>query len=287
MAEAGAPRRIAVIGAKGMLGREMVRVLGRSHEVIGWDIEEIDITEREAAAAALAAVRPELIVNCAALVDVEACEADPDTAWRVNAVGSQNLALAAARSGGEYLYFSSDYVFDGESGGDYDELSPPAPVNQYGRSKLAGEVLARRVCPRVYIVRTAWLFGHREGNYVERVLRAAERDGVVRMAADQIESPTYTGHLAEAVAALIATGAYGTYHATSRGSCTRAEFAEFVLRSAGRGEPVETVEAERLTRKAPRPARTVLDCRLLRLVTGRSLPAWQQGVLDYLERPPA
>ena len=202
--------------------------------------------------------------------------------FQVNALGSQNLALAAERASAEYLYFSSDYVFDGRSGCDYDELSPPSPVNRYGRSKLAGEVLAGRICRRSYIVRTAWLFGHREGNYVERVLSAADRAGVVRMATDQLESPTYTLHLAEAVEQLIRTGAYGTYHITSAGACTRLEFAAFVLEAAGRGEQVEELEAAASKRRAARPCRTVLDCRLFELVSGHTMKEWREGVCAYL-----
>jgi dTDP-4-dehydrorhamnose reductase len=114
------------------------------------------------------------------------------------------------------------------------------------------------------------------------VLKAADAEGVVRMPVDQIESPTYTRHLARAVASLIETGAYGVYNVTSVGACTRAAFAQFVLGQAGRSEPVEIVEPVTLKRFAKRPARTVLDCRLYQLVTGGSLPHWQESVKDYL-----
>ena len=273
--------RIAVIGSEGMLGRDLVGFLGNRHEVVGLDIGEIDIRRREATVATIAEVQPHLIVNSAACVDVESCETEPEKAWRVNALGAQNLAMAADRIGADYLYISSDYVFDGRSGGDYDEFATPCPVNQYGRSKLAGEVLARQICRRTYIVRTAWLFGSREGNYVERVLDMADRQGIVRMATDQLESPTYTLHLAEAVQRLIQTGAYGTYHITSTGACTRLAFAAFVLEAAGRSEKVEELTSARLSRQAERPCRTVLDCRLFELVTGHTMAHWQDGVRDY------
>jgi dTDP-4-dehydrorhamnose reductase len=198
--------KIAVIGSEGMLGRDLAGWLGARHEIAGLDIDDIDIREREGTVAAIGKLRPQLIINCAACVDVESCETEPDRAFRVNALGSQNLAIAAQCSDADYLYVSSDYVFDGRSGCDYDELAPPCPVNQYGRSKLAGEVLARQICRRSYVVRTAWLIGHRRGNYVERVLDLADRDGIVRMATDQLESPTYTLHLAEAVEKLVQPG---------------------------------------------------------------------------------
>jgi len=276
--------KIAVIGAKGMLGRELARVLGTQHDILAWDIEEIDITDRPRTIELLSAERPELIVNSAVFVDLEGCEANPDKAWLINAVGAQNLALAAQQAGSALVYISTDYIFDGRSEIDYDEVALPNPLNQYGRSKLAGERFSLQLCPRTYAVRTAWLFGHAPNNYVERVLKAAEKDGVVRMPVDQVEAPTYTGHLAEAILHLIATGAYGVYNVTSLGYCTRAGFAQFVLQQARRSESVEIVEASPMGRRAKRPARTVLDCRLYQLVTGHSLPQWQQGVKDYLAR---
>ncbi len=274
---------IAVIGAKGMLGRELCRVLGAKHQITAWDIEEIDITRRESTLQELAALRPEMILNSAAFVDVDRCETEPDKAWQINAVGAQNLALAARQIGSALLYISTDHVFDGESMEDYDEVSPTRPLNQYGRSKLAGEVLSTQICPRSYIVRTAWLIGHHPNSYVERVIKAAQRDGVVRMPAEQFESPTYTGDLAEAISHLIETGAYGCYNITSLGACTRVEFAKFVLECAGRTETVEGVDVATLKRAARRPRRTVLDCRLYRLVTGESLPHWQDGIRAYFE----
>lgn len=276
--------KIAIIGAKGMLGRELCRVLGTRHEILAWDIEEIDITQRAGTLERLGAERPDLIVNSAVFVDLEGCETNPDKAWSINTVGAQNLALAARQVDSALLYISTDYVFDGQSEIDYDEVTQPNPLNQYGRSKLAGEQLSLQICPRTYIVRTAWLFGHAPNNYVERVLKAAKNEGVVRMPVDQLESPTYTGHLAEAALHLISTNAYGLYHVTSLGACTRAGFAQYVLQQAGRSEPVEIVEVTALKRFAKRPVRTVLNCRLYQLVTGYTLPDWQQGVKDYLTR---
>jgi dTDP-4-dehydrorhamnose reductase len=274
--------KIAVIGAKGMLGKELCRVLGNQHQILAWDIDEVDITDRPGTIEVLSAERPELIINSAVFVDLEGCESDPDKAWLINAVGAQNLALAAQQAGSALVYISSDYIFDGKSEVDYDEVSQPHPLNQYGRSKLAGERLSLQICARTYAVRTAWLFGHAPNNYVERVLKAAERERVVRMPVDQLESPTYTAHLAEAMLSLIVTGAFGIYNITSIGACTRASFAQYVLQQAGRSEPVEIVEAAMLKRFAKRPARAVLNCRLYQLVTGQSLPHWQQGVQDYL-----
>ena len=276
--------KIAIIGAKGMLGRELCDALRQQHDITAWDIDEIDITDRPSTRQKLQELEPELILNSAAFVDVDRCETDPDTAWRINALGSQNLALAAQDLGSALLYISTDYVFDGESTNDYDEVSSVNPINHYGRSKLAGERLASQICPRTYIVRTSWLIGHHPNSYVERVLKSARRDGAVSMAPDQIESPTYTGDLIRAIGALIETGAYGCYHVTGLGACTRVEFAQFVLELAGRSEPVEVADVSKIKRIAKRPHRTVLDCRLYQLLTGQSLPDWRDGIQAYFAR---
>ncbi|MFN8489058.1 MAG: dTDP-4-dehydrorhamnose reductase [Caldilineaceae bacterium] len=273
--------KIAVIGAKGMLGSELCRVLGKQHEMLAWDIDEIDITDRAGTLARLGAERPDLIINSAALVNVEVCEAEPDKAWRINAVGAQNLALAAQQMGSALLYISTDYIFDGQTTVAYDEVATPNPINQYGRSKLAGERLSLQNCQRTYSIRTAWIFGHSANSYVQRVLNAADKDGVVRMPEDQLESPTYTIHLAEAILRLIATGAYGIYNVTSLGACTRADFAKFVLQAAGRSEQVEIVDSAAIQRPVKRPPHVVLDCRLIQLVTGQPLAYWRQAVQDY------
>ena len=265
-----------------MLGEALCEQLEGEHRVTAWGRKEIDVSNRRDCLEKITELKPEIILNAAAFVDVDGCEREPDLAWKANALGSQNLALAAARNACAYLYVSSDYLFDGRSDSDYDEFCPPSPVNQYGRCKLAGEVLARRVCGQTYIVRTAWLFGHRPNNYVERVLSQAAASGRVRMASDQVESPTYTRHLARAVACLIDSGAYGTYHVTSRGACTRTEFARFVLDEAGKTAEVVEIPPEEVKRLAARPQRTVLDCRLYRLVTNQELPDWQEGVRAYL-----
>jgi dTDP-4-dehydrorhamnose reductase len=273
--------KIAIIGARGMLGRDLCRVLKRDHDLLAWDIDEIDITDRAQTIDSLAAESPDSIINAAAFVDMEGCEANPDVAWQVNAVGAQNLALAAAGIDSELVYISSDYIFDGTSAADYDETAGPNPLNQYGKSKLAGEQLSLQNCRRTYSVRTAWLFGHAANNYVERVLMAADTEAVIRMPDDQVESPTYTIHLAEAINHLIPIRKYGIYNVTSIGGCTRFEFAQCVMEETSRSERVERVDPKTIQRTTPRPVRSVLDCRLFQSVTGHKLSPWRKGVRDY------
>ena len=272
-----------VVGGRGMLGSAVAARLGDGFEVSNWDLPEIDITDREGTLELIGAAAPALVINCAALVDLEACESDPDRAWQVNAVGAGNVAAAAERCGATLFYLSSDYVFDGNTNGSYDEVAAPNPLNHYGRSKLAGEELSRAACSRLCVVRSAWLFGHAAGNYVARVLQQADAEGVVRMPADQVESPTYCGHLASALLHLARCGALGVVNVTGTGACTRAQFAAEVLKQARRDERVEVVGSTSAGRHARRPARSVLDCRLYRLLTGHKLPRWEAGVRAYLD----
>ncbi len=286
---------IAVIGAAGMLGTDISDYFEKEAQVSRLDLDEIDITQRERCLQVMDLVNPDVIINSAAFVDVDACETDPDTAWAVNARGAQNLALAAVRCNADLVYISTDYVFDGTGTRDYKEYDPYRPINTYGQSKLYGEEMSRAICPRLYVTRTSWLFGHSPKGYVQRILNAAAAatpDGaagakpVVHMAVDQLEAPTYSVHLAEAIANLVASGCYGTYHISGGAGVTRAEFARTVLETYGIAAAVEPISDKQAaqSRKAVRPARVVLDCGLYALTTGSAPASWQEGVKQYRAR---
>lgn len=275
--------KIAVVGANGMLGRDICRAFSRIGEVIPLDIDEIDITKRDGTIHLLQRISPDLIINSAVLVDVDACEKNPAHAWQVNAVGAQNLAKSAALLDCELIYISTDYVFDGASSANYSEEHTTHPINHYGKSKLAGELLSQALCKKLYIVRTSWLFGMHANSYVARILHAAAH-GVVRMPVDQLEAPTYTRHLTHALCALQQSGCYGTYHVSGGDGVTRVEFAQYVLQVAQKTAKIETMSPAEVqqSRNAIRPLRVVLDCRLYPLVTNNSLPDWRAGVDEYI-----
>ena len=276
--------KVAIIGAKGMLGSELCRVIGSHHDIVALDIDEIDITDQSSTLELITLEKPNLVINTAAIVNMDTCEGQPEKAWAVNAEGAKNVALAAQEVGSSLVLISTDYIFDGITEKDYDEHAQPNPVNQYGRTKLAGEKHCLECCSRTYVIRTAWLFGHYQNNYVQRVLDAANKEGVVRMPDDQLESPTYTVHLAESLLPLMKTNRFGVYHVTSRDSCTRAGFATYVLGQVGRKETVEILSPQELNRPVNRPSRVVLDCRRYQDVSGHALPLWQEGVTAYLSR---
>jgi dTDP-4-dehydrorhamnose reductase len=212
----------------------------------------------------------DIVINCAAWTDVDGAEDHEDEALRINRDGARNMAEAA----GAVLYVSTDYVFDGTKREPYVESDPVNPQSAYGRTKLAGERVTAEANPRHYIVRTSWLFGPGGKNFVETMLGLGPE---VRVVDDQVGSPTFTGHLADALARLARTEDYGVHHLTASGSCSWVEFAREIFARAGsdtRAEPCTTAD---FPRPAPRPAYSVLGSE-----RGHRLPSWQEGLDAYL-----
>ncbi len=275
--------KILLAGAGGQLGRSLQSAL-HGHQVTALDRARLDITSLESARAAVRACSPEIVINAAAFNEVDRAETDPEPAFRANALGPGNLALATAERGAAMLHVSSDYVFDGASRVPYDESAPTHPLSVYGRSKLAGEKAVRAANPRHYVVRTAWLF-HAEGRNFPNTMLALAGKPSVRVVSDQIGSPTYAPHLATAIAALIGTGAYGTYHLAGGGAASWYELTCALYRLAGVETAVEPVTTEEFPRPAPRPRysalTTIQDPRIL-------LPPWEEGLAAFVrDKSPA
>jgi len=225
--------RILVTGSKGQLGRELTRALAVDHEVSGTDLPELDIRDDAAVMRLVGETRPEVVIHAAALTDTRRCEEEPELAHQVNAVGTGNVALACREAGAALAYVSTNEVFDGRKGTPYVESDAPNPVNAYGGSKLEGEEQVRSLLDKHWIVRTAWLYGEGTGNFPSKILAAAER-GELSVVTDEIATPTWARDLAAAIASLVQRSAYGVYHFTNSGECSRYEWAREALRLAGR-----------------------------------------------------
>jgi len=268
--------RILLTGARGQLGRALLAHHGR-HEVVALDHAGLDITDSGAVTRALEAHSPDLLINAAAYNAVDRAETDAETAYRVNALGPRNLAVAAAARGIPLLHVSTDYVFDGTKARPYDEDDVPNPLSAYGASKLAGEEAVREVAERHYVVRTAWLY-HAEGrNFPRRMLELA-REGPVRVVNDQQGSPTYAPHLAVGLVRLVETGGFGTYHMAGSGGTSWFELTRTLFREARIDAAVEPVATRGFPRPARRPAYSVLTTiRVPRI----ALPPWEEGVAEF------
>lgn len=274
-----------------MLGHDLVPVLEKAgHHVVQADRTPspksvtIDITSLDQVRQFMAEVLPEAIINAAAYTNVDGAEADEDAAYRINALGSWNLALACQEADIPLMYVSTDYVFDGTKGSAYDEYDVTNPQSVYGRSKRAGEIHVERLCRRHYIVRTSWLYGHAGPNFVETILRAGAERPELRVVNDQWGCPTATVDLAAMMSRLLVSGQYGTYHVTGQGVCTWFDFATEILRQGGIGTPVLPQTTEELNRPAPRPAYSVMRNRALELGGFGLLPTWQESLAAYLAR---
>jgi len=275
--------RCLITGAGGMLGQALRRALGESHEVVALSRPQLDVTDLAAVREALARWAPDIVIHAAAWTDVDGCQRDPDRAFRVNALGSRNVALGCQAVGAACCYISSDYVFDGTKVEPYTEFDRPNPISVYGVSKLAGERAVRALTPRHWIVRTAWLYGPGGRNFV-RTLLARARDGEdLRVVDDQIGSPTYAPDLAQAIARLIREPRYGLWHLTNSQSCTWYDFAAAILENTGQtGVRLEPILSKDLDRPAPRPRNSALRNYCWEQEGWPPLRRWPDALRDYL-----
>ena len=253
-------KRILVTGGRGMLGTAIARRCPRDEaELLPLDLPEFDVTDPDAVRERMAASQPELVIHCAALTDVDACETDPSRALAVNATAALDLARECAARHVPMVYVSTDFVFDGDRREPYTEEDPTHPISVYGETKLAGEAHTRATLAEHTIVRTAWTFAPWGRNFVRSILRAAREKPELRVVDDQVGSPTYAPDLADGLWRLIATGAYGAYHLTNQGVVSRYEFARQILVAAGLGDvPVIRIKSAELNQPARRPSFSAL-----------------------------
>ncbi len=272
--------RVAITGSKGQLGLALQRVLAQE-DLLLIDLPEYDITDLSAIGRAISLFHPEIVVHAAAMTDVDRCEQDPEMAYRVNALGTRNMAVAAQECGASLVYISTDYVFDGGRDDPYWEFDDPNPLSVYGRSKWAGEQFVRCLAPRHYVARTAWLYGQGPRNFVETVLRLARERGSLRMVTDEIGSPTWAPDLAEALSKLIKLPAYGTYHLVNAGTCSRYDWAREILALAG-AQNVELLPSENYQRLARVPKHSELR-NFCGAEIGIVLRPWREALADYMQ----
>ncbi len=287
-------RPLALIGAGGMLARKVRELTPAAYAVHGFDLPDFDLSDETLVRDLLGELRPAVIVNCAAYTNVDGCESDPETAFRVNGDGPGILAAAARELKAALVHISTDYVFDGDGSVPWREEDRPAPRSVYGRSKLAGEeAVAASGLERCFTLRSSWLYGPGGKNFVETMVRLAREREELRVVADQVGSPTYTGDLARAIFNLLALEdraeavPYGLYHFANAGAVSWHGFATAILAQArAQGEPLKARVVTPITTAdyplpAPRPAYSVLATDRYRRVTGAAVPTWQESLADY------
>jgi dTDP-4-dehydrorhamnose reductase len=264
--------RTLVLGAGGMLGRDVMRL---AVDAVGLTRAECDITDADAVRRAVEDSGAEVVINCAAFTDVDGAEAEPERALLVNGEAAGIVAAAAPR----VVHVSTDYVFDGSATEPYLESDRVGPIGSYGRSKLAGEVAIAAANPNHVIARTAWVFGLHGKNFVDTMLRVGAERGAAKVVDDQVGCPTYTVHLAAGLLELAASGHTGVFHTAGTGQCSWYEFAGAIFERAGLAVDLEPCTTDEFPRPAPRPAWSVLASERAETPT---MPAWQDGLDAYL-----
>lgn len=275
-------KKILVTGCNGQLGRAINKEYANDKvELINTDVAELDITSVDKVMSFVGEKRPDVIINCAAHTNVNACESQWDLAYKINAVGPRNLSIAAKQTGAKLIHVSTDYVFDGTADKPYTEFDAVAPIGAYGKTKLAGEEFVRQFADRFFIVRTAWLYGEGK-NFVETMLKLGKEKGEVGVVSDQIGTPTSAKELARMIHVLEPTDNYGIFHGTCEGYCSWADFAEKIFEYAGMEVKVNRLTTDEYPTPTKRPAYSVLDNYMLRLTTGFEFAQWEDALREYL-----
>jgi dTDP-4-dehydrorhamnose reductase len=272
--------RVVITGHNGQLGRQLQQAFVQ-HQLLLLDLPDHDVTDR-CIIDRIAEFAPDLVVNSAAYTDVDGAEQAPELAFRVNAVGAQNVALGAKAAQAALLHISTNEVFDGTRREAYREWDAPAPLGVYARSKAAAEQIVRDTLTDFYIVRVAWLFGPGGVNFVTKILAGAAKHGALRVAADEFGNPTYAPDVAAAMAQLAETRHYGIYHLTNGGFCSRYTFATEILRLAGQADvPITPILSAEWPRSARPPLHAVL-ADTTAAASGISLRPWQEALAAYV-----
>jgi dTDP-4-dehydrorhamnose reductase len=281
--------KVAVIGANGQLGADVSREFNRhGDDVYGLSHSDIEICSLESVRDVLGDAKPRIIVNTAAMHNVESCEKNPLKAYEVNALGPLNLTHVARHIGAVIVHISTDYVFDGSKKEPYLEADPANPLNVYGNTKLAGEAFIQSTTDKYYILRTSALYGtnpcRAKGgrNFVDLMLKLAPEREELRVVDDEIISPTSTSELARQIVVLSQTDNFGLFHATAEGNCTWYEFAAKIFDLARAKTKLTVAAPNEFPSKVPRPKYSVLENNALKVLGLNSFQTWEEGLRSYL-----
>ncbi|SEM70792.1 dTDP-4-dehydrorhamnose reductase [Butyrivibrio sp. ob235] len=284
-------KKILVTGCNGQLGRAIQQVYKDEVEFIltdvieGDNIKPLNITNLDEVLLFVRDNRPDVIINCAAATNVDGCEKDWDFAFKLNAIGPRNLAIAANEIDAKLIHVSTDYVFPGNAEEPINEFQTPGPISAYGKTKYEGERFVQQFADKYFIVRTAWLYGDGK-NFVKTMLKLAETHDEVSVVCDQLGSPTSAIELARMIYYIEATENYGIFHGTCEGDTNWADFTEEIFRIKGVSCKVNHVTSEEYKKMNPasadRPHYSILDNYMLRLTTNYKMADWKDALEEYL-----
>lgn len=277
--------RIWITGANGQLGKAILRQMkqeGELYNVLTTD-RDVDIANMEQVSRYAGSTHPSVIINCASMTDVAACEQDMVTAYKVNALGARNMAAAARMVDAKIIHMSTDDVFAGDRREKLTEFDPTSPTTIYGKSKLAGEMLVRELNPKHLVIRSSWMYGD-GNNFMSRILTWAGEGKEMHVSYDQVSTPTSTDALARGILKLMESKEYGIYHASCEGACSRYDFAKKVLELTGNDvNLLKPALAEELTGAKQRPKYSILENLMMKMTDVYRMPYWEDDLKEYLE----
>ncbi len=275
--------KIMLIGSEGMLGHDLLDVLSAENKVETTTIDTLDITDLEKTIETVNNINPDVVIHAAAYTDVDGSESNPDLAYKVNALGTRNVAFACKEMGSSMVYICTDYVFDGNKGNSYYEYDQTNPLSVYGKTKHTGEVYIRDILNEFYIVRTSWLYGFHGPNFITTMLNLAKTNDSISVVNDQIGSPTYTVDLANAIAQLIKRPTYGIFHITNSDHCSWYDYAAEIFKQANVDVDLKPVTTEEFPRPAPRPKYSVLENYNWKMEGYPKLRSYKLALRDYMK----
>lgn len=287
--------KILITGTSGLLGSALMRSLQDNHEVVGLSrsqsayghkIITSDITDQKALYQAVTRVNPDIVIHSAAQSNVDECERDPDSAYKINAIGTRNVALACQRFDATLAYISTDYVFSGNDypKDGYTEFDKVNPLSAYGKSKLEGEQFVRHLLNKFYIIRTSWLFGSERSNLILQTAQSLQAGKDVKSVSDMVSCPTYVNDAAEAIGSMIESSAYGTYHITNSGFASRFEIGQFISELMNCPQKhILKLSQKDLNLPALRPKFSAMNNYAWKLSGFAPLRNWKDAVKEFLK----
>lgn len=275
--------KILVTGVKGQLGYDVVREgESRGLEMFGTDVDNMDITDAGQVKQVIEDYKPDAVIHCAAYTAVDAAEDNRELCRKINVDGTRNIAEVCKAMDIPMMYFSTDYIFNGQGENFWKEDDEKQPLNVYGQTKYEGELVVQELIQKYFILRISWVFGVNGNNFIKTMLRLGKERGAVGVVSDQIGSPTYTYDLAKLVIDMIQTDKYGVYHVTNDGLCSWYEFACEIFRQAGLDVKVTPLTTAEYPAKAARPFNSRMSKDKLVNAGFEMLPEWQDALKRYL-----
>lgn len=277
--------KILVTGVKGQLGYDVVQEgESRGLDMFGTDVDNMDITNAGQVKQVIEAYKPDAVIHCAAYTAVDAAEDNQELCRKINVDGTRNIAEVCKDMDIPMMYFSTDYIFNGQGENFWKEDDPKKPLNVYGQTKYEGELAVQELVEKYFILRISWVFGVNGNNFIKTMLRVGPQRGEVGVVADQIGSPTYTYDLAKVVIDMIQTDKYGAYHVTNEGICSWYEFACAIFKQAGLDVKVNPLTTAEYPAKAARPSNSRMSKDKLINAGFEMLPSWQDALSHYLKQ---